>query len=341
MPLPPRWALGYGQSRWSYFPEEQLREVAAGFRSREIPCDTLWLDIDYMDGYRVFTFSPRRFPAPGRLIGDLAQQGFKVVTILDPGVKVDPTDTTFSEGLARDYFVRRADGTLFTGVVWPGDSAFPDFSRAEVRAWWGEHQRVLLEAGVAGVWDDMNEPSLTDRLAPDGDTPHGATLPLDAVHRPEGADGPALPHWAFHNAYGMQMASASFLISTRPLPRPPKLARRLRARSLMGFPTTRRSRMWTTSTCWAATCWRRRCWSRGSRGASCSSPRAPGWTGRRVSGCWDPCAGRSEEHTSELQSLTNLVCRLLLEKKKNQEQPSPMYEMTQVDVDRLDVSCVF
>jgi len=227
MPLPPRWALGYGQSRWSYFPEEQLREVAAGFRSREIPCDTLWLDIDYMDGYRVFTFSPRRFPAPGRLIGDLAQQGFKVVTILDPGVKVDPTDTTFSEGLARDYFVRRADGTLFTGVVWPGDSAFPDFSRAEVRAWWGEHQRVLLEAGVAGVWDDMNEPSLTDRLAPDGDTPHGATLPLDAVHRPEGADGPALPHWAFHNAYGMQMARASFegLARQRPAQRPFVLTR--------------------------------------------------------------------------------------------------------------------
>ncbi|MGH2485235.1 MAG: TIM-barrel domain-containing protein, partial [Ktedonobacterales bacterium] len=210
MPLPPRWALGYGQSRWSYFPEEYVREVAAELRARRIPCDSLWLDIDYMDGYRVFTWSPRRFPDPPRLLADLRAQGFQPITIIDPGVKADPTDPTFAEGLARGYFVRRAGGALFTGNVWPGDSAFPDFSRDDVRQWWGERHRDLLDAGVAGIWDDMNEPSLTDRFVPDEETPRGTTLPLDAPHYPDGPDAPPLPHRAFHNAYGMQMARATF-----------------------------------------------------------------------------------------------------------------------------------
>src|SRR5262249_22494235 len=95
IPLPPRWALGYGQSRWSYYPASMVREVAANFRSRHIPCDSLWLDIDYMDGYRVFTWSPRRFPEPERLLGELNASGYKVVAIVDPGVKADPTDPTF------------------------------------------------------------------------------------------------------------------------------------------------------------------------------------------------------------------------------------------------------
>ncbi len=226
-PLPPRWALGYGQSRWSYYPEEHVRELAAEFRRRRIPCDTLWLDIDYMDGCRVFTWSPRRFPDPARLLGDLDEQGFKVVTIIDPGVKADPTDPTFTEGLAHDYFVRRPNGALFTGIIWPGESAFPDFSRAEVRAWWGERHRALLEAGAAGIWDDMNEPSLTDRLIPDGATPHGTTLPLDTVQYPEGPNGPAARHETLHNAYGMQMARATYegLARLRPDRRPFVLTR--------------------------------------------------------------------------------------------------------------------
>jgi alpha-glucosidase len=226
-PLPPLWALGYGQCRWSYYPETQVREIAAQFRARRIPCDHLWLDIDYMDGYRVFTFSPRRFPEPKRLMDDLSAQGFKVVTIVDPGVKVDPTDPTYADGVARDHFVRRADGTLFTGVVWPGESAFPDFSRPAVRTWWGERHRALLDAGVTAIWDDMNEPALTDRFVPDGATPRGATLISDVVHRPEGADGPPLPHAAFHNAYGMQMARATQegLLRLRPDQRPFVLSR--------------------------------------------------------------------------------------------------------------------
>ena len=124
MPLPPRWALGYGQSRWSYFPEAQARMVAQGFRSRQIPCDSLWLDIDYMDGYRVFTWSPTRFPQPKELLDELRAEGFKVVAIIDPGVKADPTDPTFDEGVERDYFVQRPDGALFTGSAWPGACVF-------------------------------------------------------------------------------------------------------------------------------------------------------------------------------------------------------------------------
>ena len=227
MPLPPRWALGYGQSRWSYFHEEQVRDIATQFRSRRIPCDALWFDIDYMDGYRVFTWNPQRFPDPHHLLEDLHSQGFQPVTIIDPGVKVDPTDPTYADGLARDYFVRNADGTVFNGNVWPGASAFPDFSRADVRHWWGERHRGLLEGGVAAVWDDMNEPSLTDRFAPEGDTPRGSSIPPDALHHPDGPGGQPIPHSAFHNAYGMQMARATHegLARLRPGARPFVLSR--------------------------------------------------------------------------------------------------------------------
>src|SRR5487761_700001 len=209
MPLPPRWALGYGQSRWSYFPEAHLRAVAQGFRSRQIPCDHLWLDIDYMDGYRVFSWSPTRFSQPGVLLDELREAGYKVVAIIDPGVKADPTDATFAGGVARDYFVRLPDGTLFTGSVWPGASVFADFSREDVRAWWGERHRELLDAGLSGIWDDMNEPGLTDMFAPGSGTPHGATMAGDAIHRPHGPEGATLPHARFHNAFGMQMARAT------------------------------------------------------------------------------------------------------------------------------------
>lgn len=209
LPLPPRWALGFGQSRWSYFPEAQVREIARGFRTRGIPCDHLWLDIDYMDGYRVFTFNSTRFPEPKELLDELRAEGFKVVAIIDPGVKIDATDPTFAEGVERDYFVRRPDGSLFVGSAWPGACAFPDFSRADVRAWWGDRHRVLLDAGLAGIWDDMNEPGLTEMFSPGAGTEHGDTMPPDVVHHPQGKDEPPVAHARFHNAYGMQMARST------------------------------------------------------------------------------------------------------------------------------------
>src|SRR5262249_57673021 len=136
--------------------------------------------------------SENRVREQAKLLTDLNAEGYKVVTIVDPGVKADPTDLTYSDGLARDCFVRHTNGALFTGIVWPGESAFPDFSRAEVRAWWGERHRALLDAGVTGIWDDMNEPSLTDYFVPDGDIQRDTTLPPATVHRPDGPTGAPL-----------------------------------------------------------------------------------------------------------------------------------------------------
>jgi alpha-glucosidase len=206
MPLPPRWALGNHQCRWSYYPDSWVRKLAREFRARQIPCDALWLDIDYMDGYRDFTWHPQRFPDPQGLIADLHEQGFRVVTILDPGVKQDPTYAVYQEGVRQGYFCALPDGQVFHGPVWPGMAAFPDFSRPDVRRWWGDLHTALLDVGVDGIWNDMNEPSLTSQLAPELNIPWGSTLPPQARHGPETG---ALPHLAFHNAYGSMMARAA------------------------------------------------------------------------------------------------------------------------------------
>lgn len=205
MPLPPRWALGYHQCRWSYNSEAEVRELAREFRSRRIPCDVIHLDIDYMRGYRVFTWSPKRFANPARMVDDLRRDGFKTVTIIDPGVKYEPEADygVFEQGVANDYFVRTADGRLAHGYVWPDKAVFPDFLRPDVRHWWGEQHRALTESGVAGVWNDMNEPALMDRPFSDNGTP--IDLPLDA---PQGAADERTSHAEAHNVYGLTMARA-------------------------------------------------------------------------------------------------------------------------------------
>jgi alpha-glucosidase len=197
-PLPPRWALGNQQSRWSYTSADELRSIAAGFRSRDIPCDVLYLDIGYMDGYRVFTWDGERFPDPAGLIAELASQGFRVVTIVDPGVKVDTSYPVYEEGRARGYFVLTREGEEYRNEVWPGECAFPDFTDPAVRTWWGEWHRGLLDDGVAGVWCDMNEPALF--------IPRQSTMPPDVVH-PGG--GVPRRHGDVHNAYGSLMAEAT------------------------------------------------------------------------------------------------------------------------------------
>ncbi|MFT0795449.1 glycoside hydrolase family 31 protein [Synechococcus sp. H70.1] len=206
MPLPPLWALGYQQCRWSYASAAQVQNIAEQFRRRQIPCDVIYLDIDYMRGYRVFTWDPRRFPDPVRLTAQLHEAGFRVVAIVDPGVKFDPEAdyAVFDEGLAQDFFIRRADGHLFHGYVWPGKVLFPDFLRPEVRQWWGSWQRVLTEAGVDGIWNDMNEPALYDRPLEDGG--QIVDIPLDA---PQGPPEERTTHAEVHNLYGLLMARAS------------------------------------------------------------------------------------------------------------------------------------
>jgi alpha-glucosidase len=206
MPLPPRWALGHHQSRWSYMSADEVRELAAAYRARDLPCDVIHLDIDYMHGYRVFTWDPARFPNPQSLIANLRQDGFRAVTIIDPGVKADPHYAVYQQGLERDYFIRDADGAVAHGFVWPDDAVFADFTRPEVRTWWGDWQKVLVEAGVSGIWNDMNEPVVFDKPFSQGGGGVG-TLPLDAAQGPRSE---RTTHAEVHNLFGYHMARASY-----------------------------------------------------------------------------------------------------------------------------------
>ncbi|MBA2284994.1 MAG: glycoside hydrolase family 31 protein [Ktedonobacteraceae bacterium] len=232
MPLPPRWTLGYHQARWSYQTQQEVEAVVTRLRERQHPCDAVWLDIDYMRGFRCFTWDPDAFPDPATMIARLHEQHVHVVTILDPGIKIDDDYSVYQQGLERDYVCRYPDGELFTGTVWPGPCVFPDFSRAEVRDWWGGLYRDLLDQGVDGVWNDMNEPA-TRSLAPvERPKRYGNTMDDDVLHRaggeqPAGPDGPAVSHSLFHNAYGMQMARASHdgIARLRPGARPFVLTR--------------------------------------------------------------------------------------------------------------------
>ncbi|KJH69692.1 glycoside hydrolase family 31 protein [Aliterella atlantica] len=205
MPLPPKWAIGYHQCRWSYESEEVVRQIAREFRTRRIPCDVIHFDIDYMRGYRVFTWTPKRFPNPAQLVGDLAKDGFKTVTIIDPGVKYEPEGDyhVFDSGLKNDYFVRKANGQLYHGYVWPEKSVFPDFLRPEVRQWWGDLQQALTSVGVAGIWNDMNEPTVNDR--PFSEPGEKVYFPQDA---PQGPWDERTTHAEAHNLYGIHMAQA-------------------------------------------------------------------------------------------------------------------------------------
>ncbi|MCB9232001.1 MAG: glycoside hydrolase family 31 protein [Bacteroidia bacterium] len=198
--LPPKWALGYHQCKWSYYPEEKVREIAREFRERQIPCDALYLDIDYMDGYRCFTWDKEKFPEPTQMISDLARDGYKVVTIIDPGIKIDRNYWVFNEGFEKGYFCKRADGVNMKGKVWPGDCYFPDFTRPEVREWWaGLFKGLIAENGIRGIWNDMNEPAIFEV--------ESKTFPGDVRHNYDGHD---CSHRKAHNVFGMQMARATF-----------------------------------------------------------------------------------------------------------------------------------
>ena len=188
IPLPPRWALGYGQSRWSYFPESQVRYIAEEYRKRRIPCDSLWLDIDYTDGYRVYTWNERRFPDPAQLARDLAGMGFKLVTIIDPGVKADPAPTQPNQDwAAKDYFVRRE--MLRPSLARPGRREYPprtpSAARRKARRWWGARHRELLEAAiVAHLVDTTNEPTLPTGLRWRGTIPPARRCREPALYLP-------------------------------------------------------------------------------------------------------------------------------------------------------------
>lgn len=199
MPMPPLWALGYHQSRYSYMTQDEVLAIAQTFREREIACDVLYLDIHYMAGYRVFTWDKGAFPDMAGMIEALHRQGFKLVPILDPGVKVDPDYFGYQNGMLDGVFVTYPDGEVASGVVWPGLTHLPDFTSGRVRQWWAEQLGALLATGIDGIWNDMNEPLFFGEDEITG-------LPDYAHHDNEGQGG---NHRDLHNVYGMLMASAS------------------------------------------------------------------------------------------------------------------------------------
>ncbi len=224
-PLPPLWALGFQQSRYSYTPEAQVRDIARHLRADKIPSDVLYLDIDYQDRNRPFTVNPQTFPNFSQMVSDLRKDHFHLVTITDlhiahaPNQNYSPYDT----GHAGDHFVKNPDGSEFVGVVWPGAAVFPDFTRAKTREWWGGLYRPFVEDGVAGFWNDMNEPSVFSGP--------GMTMPLDTVHRIQEEESGFAPRTAtqaeMHNIVGLENARATYegLLKLRPNDRPFVLTR--------------------------------------------------------------------------------------------------------------------
>lgn len=195
-PLPQMWTLGYHQSKWGYRCEEDVRRVADLLRENDIPCDVIHLDIDYMERYKVFTIDPKKFPDMKQLTDDLSEMGIRIVTIMDPGVKVETDYKTYDEGVEKGYFATSPDGSIYQNVVWPGDSVYPDFGRAEVRDWWADQYQLLTDAGVAGIWTDMNEPASFN-----------GELPDDVVFYDEDRKS---THAEQHNVYALNMTKATY-----------------------------------------------------------------------------------------------------------------------------------
>jgi len=201
-PLPPLWSLGYQQSRYSYYPEARVREIASTLRAKKIPADVIYLDIDYQQGNAPFTINREYFPHFEQMVADLRLQGFRLITITDLHIKKDPGHGYFpyDSGAKNDVFVKNPDGSTFVGVVWPGQSVFPDFTLTRVRDWWGTLYKDFVGMGVSGFWNDMNEPALFERA--------DKTMPLDIRHRLD--DGTTLDHRAIHNVYGMENVRGTY-----------------------------------------------------------------------------------------------------------------------------------
>lgn len=189
MAPPPLWALGYHQCRWQRYTQDDILNLAARHREKGIPCDALWLDIEYMRGYRVFTWNEQAFPDPAAMLARLAEQGFRAITIIDPGVKYEPGYWVFDQAIARDVLCKTEGGAIYAGQVWPGKTAFPDFVAREARDWWGELNAAHVRSGLAGIWNDMNEPAT-------------GAIPPDAMR----FDGGKYSHERYHNQYALLMA---------------------------------------------------------------------------------------------------------------------------------------
>jgi alpha-glucosidase len=218
MPLPPRWALGYHQCRYSYYPESRVRFIARNFRERRIPADVIWLDIHYQDAYKPFTWDRERFPDPAKLVADLRRDGYHTVPIVDAHPKREPGYEPYDSGAAGDYLVKNPDGSPYVAPVWPsqaeknpGPSVFPDFSKPAARDWWGGLYKMFTDIGITGIWNDMNEPAIFNTAT--------GTMPLDVRHDNEGQP---TDHREIHNVYGLLMTRSTYegLRKLRPDERP-------------------------------------------------------------------------------------------------------------------------
>jgi alpha-glucosidase len=201
-PLPPLWTLGYQQSRYSYYPEARAREIVKTLREKKIPADAIYFDIDYQQGNAPFTINREYFPTFEKMISDFRVQRMHTILITDLHIKKDPNHgyAPYDSGTKNDVFVKNPDGSVYIGIVWPGESVFPDFTLTRARDWWGGLYRNFVSMGVAGFWNDMGEPSLFERA--------DKTMPLDTRHRLD--DGTSVDHRAIHNVFGMQNVRATY-----------------------------------------------------------------------------------------------------------------------------------
>ena len=220
-PLPPLWSLGFQQSRYSYFPEARVREVVQKFKQKKIPLDVIYLDIDYQRENRVFTVDAQKFPNFVGMIGDFLKQGVRTITITDLHIKQEPGYPPYDSGKAIEAFIKNPDGADYAGRVWPGTSVFPDFTRKAVRDWWGGLYKDFVNDGVAGFWNDMNEPAVFDV--------RGKTMRVDAVDRVEepGQPNRVTDQREIHNVLGMLNSKGTYegLLKLRPNERPFVLTR--------------------------------------------------------------------------------------------------------------------
>jgi alpha-glucosidase len=218
-PLPPLWTLGYQQSRYSYYPEARAREIVKTLREKKIPTDAIYFDIDYQQFNAPFTINRKYFPTFEKMIADFRAEGMHTILITDLHIKKDPNNgyAPYDSGMKNDVFVKNPDGSVFVGIVWPGESVFPDFTLSRVRDWWGGLYKEFVGMGAAGFWNDMNEPALFVRA--------DKTMPLDTVHRMD--DGTTLDHRAIHNVFGMENVRATYdgLRKLKPEERPFVLTR--------------------------------------------------------------------------------------------------------------------
>ncbi len=205
MELPPIWALGYHQCRYSYFPDKEVMNLARTIRDKQIPADVIWFDIHYMDAYKVFTWHPERFPKPKQMLAELEGMGFKNVVITDPGIKVEKGYAAYEDGVKNDIFLKYPDGVLYRGDVWPGSCHFPDFTKAASRAWWGDKCKSLIDDGIDGFWTDMNEPAAWGQSIP-----HMLEFDFDSSPFESNAANNKATYKKGHNVFGMQMARATF-----------------------------------------------------------------------------------------------------------------------------------